>query len=275
MPRDGKSKSMDIQSVAHRRRQSQAQVAALTSRLHAPSGLSSLGWGIEEEDVQYLNAKSGSSYSKGDCDNNVDESDGGSDPKPLKAGCSRDRGGAEAPLSGDVDANSLRSTIFTKGMLKTALQLIDERSQNLKMIENMLLPMLDQLVSNGGSKQNAHNLQQLSTLHEWALGQFARGVVSLPGSSRYDVRLCGWLGKLGRSGTKVQRRWVELSGQTLSYFAEGNGLELRGCLDLDGFNKTTSTNKSWQLFIRTFAEQGKVIKKVTHVPMANTSKKIV
>ena len=48
----------------------------------------------------------------------INESDGGSDPKPLKAGCSRDRGGAEAPLSGDVDANSLRSTIFTKGMLK-------------------------------------------------------------------------------------------------------------------------------------------------------------
>ena len=56
MPRDGKSKSMDIQSVAHRRRQSQAQVAALTSRLHASSELGSLGWGIEEEDVQYLNA---------------------------------------------------------------------------------------------------------------------------------------------------------------------------------------------------------------------------
>ena len=128
-----------------------------------------------------------------------------------------------------------QSDAFTQGLLKTALHLIDEKAQMLKQVENMLLPLLDSLLSGGGGRNADLRMHtQLVDAHKWALSMFATGNVSFPGASRYDVRLCGWLGKLGRAGTKMQRRWCELSGQTLTYFADGNGLELRGQLDLEG-----------------------------------------
>jgi len=122
---------------------------------------------------------------------------------------------------------------FTNGLLKTSMHLIDEKDKYLQAVENMLLPLLDSLLSSGVSGPYQ---QQVKEAHRWALNQFIGGGVSLQGASRYDVRLCGWLGKLGRGGTKNQRRWCELSGQTLSYFADekNEGLELRGCLDLQG-----------------------------------------
>ena len=154
---------------------------------------------------------------------------------------------------------------FTDGLLKTSMHLINEKDKYLQDVENMLLPLLDSLLSSGvaGPYQ-----QQLVGAHQWALSQFLGGGVSLPGASRYDVRLCGWLGKLGRNGTKIQKRWIELSGQTLSYFAdEKNGLELRGCLDLEGcvcrpLPPTKSGICSFEL--RSGGRKGSVIKKVNN-----------
>jgi hypothetical protein len=130
-------------------------------------------------------------------------------------------------------AHMRQAKTFTNGLLKTSMHLIDEKDKYLQAVENMLLPLLDSLLSSGVSGPYQ---QQVKDAHRWALSQFVGGGVSLQGASRYDVRLCGWLGKLGRSGTKNQRRWCELSGQTLSYFADekDEGLQLRGCLDLQG-----------------------------------------
>ena len=105
------------------------------------------------------------------------------------------------------------------GLLKTSMHLIDEKDHYLNDVENMLLPLLDSLLSSGTVSPGTQLHQSLVEAHGWALSQFVGGGVSLPGASRYDVRLCGWLGKLGRAGTRIQKRWIELSGQTLSYFA--------------------------------------------------------
>jgi hypothetical protein len=111
---------------------------------------------------------------------------------------------------------------FMDGLLKTSMHLIDEKDQYLNNVENLLLPLLDSLLSSGAVKQGSELSKQLIDAHNWSLRQFHDGGVSLPGASRYDVRLCGWLGKLGRGQTKIQKRWIELSGQTLSYFAGKN-----------------------------------------------------
>ena len=155
---------------------------------------------------------------------------------------------------------------FTDGLLKTSLHLINEKDKYLQNLENMLLPLLDSLLSSGTAGPYQ---QQLIDAHQWALSQFVDGGVSLPGASRYDVRLCGWLGKLGRNGTKIQKRWIELSGQTLSYFAdEKTGLELRGCLDLEGCTcrPLPPTRKGLCSFeLRAGGERGRrVIKKVNN-----------
>ena len=242
--------------MAHRRRQSQAMVAAFQSGMRMSIG-GDESFDSDEDDRKFRTA--GARSEPQDATANATKSTTNTTSESHYTDI-------DAPFparTSALDEDSAQATVFTKGLLKTSLQLIDEKAQNLSMVENLLLPLLDQLISSGGNKQNAQYQEQLLEAHAWALGQFARGAVSLPGSSRYDVRLCGWLGKLGRSGTKVQRRWVELSGQTMSYFADGNGLELRGCLDLDGclcrpLPPTSRGGFSFELA----AEPGKVIKKV-------------
>lgn len=244
--------------VAHRRRQSQAMVAAFTSGMRMSIGGDDAGLDSDEEDREFRTA--GTSSLRGE---EQDDPAADATTTPAAAATPTQSESTSPSRTSAMGVDSAQASVFTKGLLKTSLQLIDEKAQNLNMVENMLLPLLDQLISNGGNKQNAQYQEQLLEAHAWALGQFAKGAVSLPGSSRYDVRLCGWLGKLGRSGTKVQRRWVELSGQTLSYFADGHGLELRGCLDLDGClcRPLPPTNRGGFSF-ELAAESGKVIKKV-------------
>jgi hypothetical protein len=156
-----------------------------------------------------------------------------------------------------------RNNLFMDGLLKTSMHLIDEKDQWLNQVENLLLPLLDSLLSTGAVAPGTQLSKQLIEAHGWALSQFVDGGVSLPGASRYDVRLCGWLGKLGKYRTKIQKRWIELSGQTLSYFAdEKNGLELRGCLDLEGCTCRPLTNTSFEL--RAGGGKKSVIKKINN-----------
>ena len=257
-------------ALTHRRRQSSAIVAAYQSR-HRISiydeDNAGDGDGVGEDDIfTEPPAKHGTLAHEAyeDTSTGATEEGGGGGGEEQEESDSTVRNlnhGTDEAEKSLKHQSSMGSSIFRKGLLKTSLRLIDEKAQNLDMIESMLLPLLDQLISSTNS--NSQHIGALIEAHKWALSRFATGSVSLPGSSRNDVRLCGWLGKLGRSGTKIQRRWVELSGQTLSYFADSNGLEMRGCLDLEGClcRPLPPTNRG-RFSFELASEAGKVIKKV-------------
>ena len=153
---------------------------------------------------------------------------------------------------------------YSGDLLDTALELMQEKCEYLRAIERMLLPLLDSIIGTGRGMDSVLKQNLLDT-HEWALRQFDGGAVSLPGSSRHDIRLAGWLYKLGRSGTKMQRRWVELGGQTLNYFSDS--MQLKGSLDLEFCMCRPLTQRSNSKGERLFsfelsATQGRTIRKI-------------
>ena len=106
--------------------------------------------------------------------------------------------------------------------------------------------------------------------------QLKNGKVELPGSSVNDTRLTGWLEKKGGAmGRKWQRRWCKLWGQELYYYAEDNGLRLKGQLDLNGCTCKAMAKIKMKFLFVVKANDNKTIKKSSSMKFKHGEKNIL
>ena len=141
-------------------------------------------------------------------------------------------------------------------LLQASLQLIGAKSEHLNTLESEVLPILDEVMASQRIQEAAK--AKLAEVKKICIEAFSKGVVHLPGNSRYDVNCCGWLEKLGKGGLQWQHRWVELCGQQLSYFDRSRG-ETRGRLDIESCIARKVDDMQFEL--TTKVGKGKVKKK--------------
>ena len=143
-------------------------------------------------------------------------------------------------------------------LLNVSMKLLEERSTLLQSLEKTILPVITKLMTTNEKLE-----QDLLPIQTWMVDQLKNGKVELPGSSVNDTRLTGWLEKKGGAmGRKWQRRWCKLWGQELYYYAEDNGLRLKGQLDLNGCTcESNGEDKDGNFLFVVKANDNKTIKK--------------
>lgn len=143
-------------------------------------------------------------------------------------------------------------------LLNVSMKLLEERSTLLQSLETNVLPTITKLMST-----NERLVEDLLPIQTWIIDHLKHGRVELPGSSVNDTRLTGWLEKKGGAiGTKWQRRWCKLWGQELSYYADDNGLRLKGQLDLNACTcEAIGHDKDGRYLFEITAGQNKTVKK--------------
>ena len=143
-------------------------------------------------------------------------------------------------------------------LLNVSMKLLEERSTLLQSLEKNVLPTVTKLMST-----NERLVEDLMPIQTWIIDHLKHGRVELPGSSVNDTRLTGWLEKKGGAiGTKWQRRWCKLWGQELSYYADDNGLRLKGQLDLNACTcEAIGHDKDGRYLFEITAGQNKTVKK--------------
>ncbi len=155
-------------------------------------------------------------------------------------------------------------------LLNVSMKLLEERSKLLQSLENKILPVITKLMST-----NDKLVPELLPIQTWMVDQLKHGKVELPGSSVNDTSLTGWLEKKGGAmGRKWQRRWCKLWGQELSYYAEDNGLRLKGQLDLNGCTcKSIGEDKDGNFLFEVMAGDNKKVKKTAEMRFQTSEKR--
>ena len=155
-------------------------------------------------------------------------------------------------------------------LLNVSMKLLEERSTLLQSLEKTILPVITKLMTTNEKLE-----QDLLPIQTWMVDQLKNGKVELPGSSVNDTRLTGWLEKKGGAmGRKWQRRWCKLWGQELYYYAEDNGLRLKGQLDLNGCTcESNGEDKDGNFLFVVKANDNKTIKKSSSMKFQTREKK--